>query len=166
LLTLDRALNNVQFVQSTIETPLGHKYNGLKSEGEVSAVIVLRGGSAFETGLKRIIPDCRTGRMLIQSNMRTGEPELHFLKLPDDIKRHESVLLLDAQMSSGGSALMAVQVLLDHGVPQERIVLVTCSAGKMGLHRLTRVFPKITVVVCSVVADIEERWVEKRYFRC
>jgi len=104
--------------------------------------------------------------MLIQSNIRTGEPELHFLKLPDDIKHHESVLLLDAQMSSGGSALMAVQVLLDHGVPQEKIVLVTYSAGKVGLHRLTMVFPDIAVVVCNVVADVEERWVERRYFRC
>jgi uridine kinase len=159
-------LNNVQFIEAKIETPLGHGYRGLESKGEVSAVVVLRGGSAFEAGLRRIIPDCKTGRMLIQSNMRTGEPELHFLKLPTDIRNHESVLLLDAQMSSGGSALMAVQVLLDHGVPQDRIVLVTYSAGKMGLHRLTMVFPDIAVVVCNVVADVEDRWVEKRYFRC
>ncbi len=86
--------------------------------------------------------------------------------LPDDIAQHEAVLLLDAQMSSGGSALMAVQVLVDHGVKAERIVLVTYSAGRMGLHRLAKVFPGITVVVGQVVRDIEERWVEKRYFGC
>lgn len=61
---------------------------------------------------------------------------------------------------------MAVQVLVDHGVSQDRIVFATYSAGRMGLHRLTKVFPEITVVVCNVVQDIEERWVEKRYFRC
>jgi uridine kinase len=132
----------------------------------VSAVVLLRGGAALESGLKRVIPDCRAGRVLIQSNIRTGEPELHYLKLPQDISKQESVLLLDAQMSSGGSALMAVQVLVDHGVKQERIVLATYSAGRMGLHRLTQVFPKITVVVCNLVEDIEDRWIEKRYFRC
>ncbi len=132
----------------------------------MSAVIVLRGGAALEAGLHRCITDCKTGRVLIQSNIRTGEPELHYLALPDDIARHEAVLLLDAQMSSGGSALMAVQVLVDHGVRADRIVLVTYSAGRMGLHRLTKVFPDITVVVGHVVQDIEERWVEKRYFRC
>lgn len=132
----------------------------------MSAVAILRGGAAFETALKRVIPDCKTGRMLIQSNVRTGEPELHYLKLPADIATHESVLLMDAQMSSGGSALMAVQVLLDHGVEQDRIVLVTYTAGRMGLHRLTMVFPEIEVVLCSMVPDIEQRWVEKRYFRC
>lgn len=129
-------------------------------------MIVLRGGSAFEPALHKTIPDCRTGRLLIQSAYSTGEPELHYLRLPDDIAEHESVLLLDTQMASGGAALMAVQVLVDHGVKLDRIVLATYSAGKMGLHRLTTVFPEITVVVCNILADTEKRWVERRYFRC
>lgn len=79
---------------------------------------------------------------------------------------HDSVLLLDPQMSSGGAALMSVQVLIDHGVPEENIVFVTYFAGKLGLNRLTKVFPKVKVVVCEIVADYEERWIEKRYFRC
>ena len=97
--------------------------------------------------MRRVIPDGRTGRILIQSSNLTGEPELHYLKLPSDISKHESVLLLDAQMSSGGSAIMAVQVLVDHGVAEDRIVLATYSAGRMGLHRLTVAFPDITVVL-------------------
>lgn len=129
-------------------------------------MIVLRGGSAFEPALRKTIPDCRTGRMLIQSDYSTGEPELHYLRLPDDIARHESVLLLDTQMATGGSALMAVQVLVDHGVQQERIVLATYAAGKVGIHRLTSVFPDITVVVCNMLDYQQQRWVEQRYFRC
>ncbi|KAK0701630.1 uridine kinase family-domain-containing protein [Lasiosphaeria miniovina] len=165
-LLVEQALNNVTFASSTIVTPQGYKYAGLKSRGEVSAIILLRGGAALEAGLRRVINDCKTGRILIQSNVRTGEPELHYLALPQDINQHESVLLLDAQMSGGGSALMAVQVLVDHGVDPGRIVLATYSAGRMGLHRLTKVFPDITVVVGNLVQDVEDRWVEKRYFRC
>ncbi len=159
-------MNNISFKTNIVETSTGAKYNGLQIAGEISAVVILRAGSAFETGLKRVIPDCKTGRILIQSNIRTGEPELHFLKLPDGINTHESVLLLDPQMSSGGAALMAVQVLVDHGVPQENIVFVTYFAGKMGLNRLTKVFPEVRVLVCMIVADYEERWIEKRYFGC
>jgi uridine kinase len=160
------AINNIEFNSKTVETSTGNHYKGLQAAGEITAVVILRAGSTFETGLKRVIPDCRTGRVLIQSNVRTGEPELHYLKLPNDISTHNSVLLLDPQMSSGGAALMAVQVLVDHGVPQERIVFVTYFAGKMGLNRLTKVFPKLKVVVCTIVADYEERWIEKRYFGC
>lgn len=159
-------MNNVRFTSATVHTPAGYNYHGLSPDGEVSAVVLLRGGAALETGLKRVIPDCKSGRVLIQSSIQTGEPELHYSRLPKDIEKHESVLLLDAQMSSGGSALMAVQVLIDHGVAQDRIVLATYSAGRMGLHRLTSVFPDMTVVVCNMVPDIEDRWVEKRYFGC
>lgn len=98
--------------------------------------------------------------------MRTGEPELHYLKLPENIETHDSVLILDPQMSSGGAALMAVQVLRDHGVDEERIVFVTYFAGRLALNRLTKVFPGVKVVVCTIVADFEERWIEKRYFGC
>lgn len=159
-------MNNVQLQNLSISTSQGHSYHGLAAKGEVSAVIVLRGGSAFENALKRTIPDCRTGRLLIQSSYRTGEPELHYLRLPEDIHSHESVLLLDTQMASGGAALMAVQVLVDHGVALNRIVLATYSAGRVGLHRLMTVFPEIKVVLVNILTDQEQRWVERRYFRC
>ena len=149
-----------------MQTPQGKFYSGLRKAGPVSAVVILRAGSCFEIGLKRAIPDCVTGRLLIQTNYRTGEPELHYQKLPSNISSHDSVILLDPQMSSGGAALMAVKVLVDHGVPEEKIVFVTYFAGKMGMNRLLRVFPNMKVVVCKVVEDYEERWIEQKYFGC
>ena len=165
-LLVERALDCHNFKQAIVGTASGKQYYGLKSAGTVSAVVVMRGGSCLETGLKRTIPDCRTGKILIQSNYRTGEPELHYLKLFTDISDHETVLLLDSQMSSGGSALMAVKVLVDHGVHEKRIVFVTCLAGKRGVKRLMSVFPDIKVVAANVVEDHEKRWVEERYFGC
>lgn len=167
-LLVERATECMSFDSVNIDTPAphSHEYAGLRVTGEVSAVVILRGGSILETGLKRVIPDCRTGRMLIQTSFRTGEPELHYYKLAEDISTHDRVLLLDPQMSSGGAALMAVRVLLDHGVEEQKIVFVTYMAGKMGLNRLMTVFPKIKVVACRVVDDLEERWVEDRYLGC
>lgn len=159
-------MENVQFEATTVTTSQGSSYRGLKPSGEVSAVVILRAGSCLETGLKRVIPDCRTGRLLIQTNDRTGEPELHYLKLPADIRSHDNVLLLDTQMSSGGAALMAVKVLVDHGVPGKNIVFVTYFAGKMGVNRLLKVFPDVKVVVCRIVEDLQQRWIERRYFGC
>ncbi|KAL8944322.1 MAG: hypothetical protein Q9216_000507 [Gyalolechia sp. 2 TL-2023] len=165
-LLVERSLDNLRFSTKTVETPQGRHYQGLEFKGDISAVVILRGGSCLETGLKRVIPDCKTGRLLVQTNYRTGEPELHYSHLPEDISSHSSVLLLDPQMSSGGAALMTVRVLVDHGVEASRIVFVTYSAGKMGLNRLLKVFPNVRVVVCTIVEDYHERWVEKRYFGC
>ncbi len=166
-LLIEKALDCHNYVTRKVTTPSDTKYSGLKSAGTISAVAILRGGSCMETGLKRTLPDCQTGRLLIQSNVRTGEPELHYLKLFPDIAEHETVMLLDPQMSSGGAALMAVKILVDHGVAEARIVFVTCLAGRRGLKRLMTVFPKIKVVVVSIVEDHgEKRWVEERYFGC
>ncbi|KAI9751583.1 MAG: Uridine kinase [Lichina confinis] len=164
---VERALSEyAHFVTAEVETPQGNSYTGLSPSGQISAVVILRGGSALETGLKRVIPDCRTGRLLIQSSFRTGEPELHYQLLPSDIRSHDLVLLLDTQMSSGGAALMAVRVLIDHGVDEDHIVFVTYFAGKIGLNRLCKVFPRVHVVVGRIVDDNEDRWVERRYFGC
>jgi len=167
VMLVEKATEPLFYKSSVVQTPLnGHSYNGLALDGEISAVVILRGGSILETGLKRVIPDCSTGRMLIQTNFRTGEPELHYYKLSPSISSHSGVLLLDPQMSSGGAALMAVKVLLDHGVQEDRIVFVTCTAGTQGLRRLMSVFPNIKVVVCRIVDDMEKRWLEGRYLGC
>ena len=163
---IEKALDCHSYLPKKVMTPHNTTYNGVQSAGKVSAVVVLRGGSAMETGLKRTIPDCLTGRMLIQSNLRTGEPELHYLKLFPDIDEHETVMLLDPQMSSGGSALMAVKILVDHGVAEKKIVFVTCLAGRRGIKRLMSVFPEISVVAANMVDDYEKRWMEEKYYGC
>lgn len=151
------------YVPTSVETPQGNHYLGLTPKGVVSAVAILRGGSCLETALKRTIPDCITGRLLIQTK-ENDEPELHYLKLASRLEEHGAVMLLDPQMSSGGAALMAVRVLIDHGVDEKKIVFVTCAAGEMGLKRLTAVYPQITVVVGRIEEEGEPRWMERRYF--
>ncbi|KAJ4352346.1 Uridine kinase [Didymosphaeria variabile] len=165
-LLIETAVDFLPFTPAQIQTPQGYLYMGLHKSKEISAVIVLRGGSAFETGLRRTIPDCRTGRILIQTNYRTGEPELHYRALPSNISEHGLVLVLDPQMSSGGAALMAVKVLVDHGVPNDKIVFVTYMAGRIGVNRVLRVFPGVRCVVARMGDEREERWVETKYLGC
>lgn len=165
-LLIEQSIQCMHFETAEVITPHDNPYLGLKRVGEISAVVILRGGSALETGLRRVIPDCRTGRILIQTNYRTGEPELHYRALPKNIQDHERILLLDPQMSSGGAALMAVRILVDHGVPEEKIVFVTYMAGRVGVGRLMQVYPEMRVVVGRLTDDYEDRWVEKRYLGC
>lgn len=45
---------------------------------------------------------------------------------------------------------MAIRILLDHGVPQERITFITILASSRGLQALGRVFPRVKVIVASL----------------
>ncbi|KAF2672113.1 uridine-cytidine kinase-like protein-like 1 [Microthyrium microscopicum] len=164
-LLVEKAVAGVPGSKVDVVTPQGTEYAGYGMP-RVSAVTILRGGSVLETGLKRVIPDCQIGRLLIQTNYRTAEPELHYCRLAESVGEDGAVLLLDAQASSGGAAVMAVQVLVDHGVKEERIVFVALTAGRIGIGRLVSGFPRVKVVVARLVEDDEERWLENKYLGC
>ena len=58
-------------------------------------------------------------------------PQLHYLRLPKDIKDHY-VMVLDATVATGAAAIMAIRVLLDHEVPPENILLLSLVMGESG----------------------------------
>jgi len=49
--------------------------------------------------LCEVYKDALIGKILIQTNESTGEPELHYLRLPKDIKNN-IVLLMDATLAT------------------------------------------------------------------
>lgn len=81
------------------------------------------------------------------------------------LKRREdaaksTVLILDSQIGTAAAALMAVRILLDHGVPEENIILVVVLLSRAGgIHHLCKVFPKIKVLTSAVDDGLKELWI-------
>ncbi|VDP23901.1 unnamed protein product [Echinostoma caproni] len=71
-----------------METPQGIPYRGrqLAAGTQVCGVSILRAGEALEPALCAVCKDVRLGKILIQTNPDTCEPELHYIRLPSDIK--------------------------------------------------------------------------------
>ena len=111
-----------------------------------------------------MIQDIPIGSLLIQSEDSTGEPLLLHLMLPTCIRqRHLAarsfVFLLDAQIGTGAAAFMAIRVLLDHGVPQEKIIFVTfVVAASGGVRVLRRAFPGVRIVCGALDPLLRESW--------
>lgn len=58
---------------------------------------------------------------------------------------------------------MAIRILLDHGVPQNHIVLVTMLvAAGGGICVLRKAFPQVNYVCGSVDGEMQERRVQGR----
>jgi len=90
-------------------------------------VSILRSGQCFEKGLRRVIRDAILGSLLIQQDDESGEPLLFHTKLPDRLKKRSTarethVLLFDSQIGTAAASLMAIRVLLDHGVKEDQYV--------------------------------------------
>ncbi|GAA5987014.1 hypothetical protein JCM10908_000992 [Rhodotorula pacifica] len=148
-LLVEEGLNHLPVVEKTVTTPTGLDYNGVSFEGRICGVSIMRAGEAMEAGLRECCRAVRIGKILIQRDEETAQAKLFYAKLPDDIQSRYC-LLLDPMLATGGSAIKAVEVLIDHGVPQERIIflnLVSCPEGLKAMHTA---YPQVKVVTAWV----------------
>ena len=65
---------------------------------------------------------------------------------------------MDATIATGAAALMAVRVLLDHGVLEENIVFVTIIATPLGLNTLSYAFPRVKIIVSEVDPTVNSQF--------
>ncbi|XP_041357149.1 uridine-cytidine kinase-like 1 [Gigantopelta aegis] len=144
----------------TVKLESGHNppYAGKRLAAvKLSGVSILRAGETMEQALCEVYKEVNIGKILIQTNFDTGEPELHYLRLPKDIKDHY-IMLLDATVATGAAAMMAIRVLLDHDVPEENITLCSLLMAKSGVYSVAYAFPKVKIVTTAVDNVVNEKF--------
>lgn len=153
-LLFEFALSFLPHTDHIVDTPQGTQYHGRKFRGNgLCGVSILRAGETMESALFSVTRDIRLGKILIQTNSSTGEPELHYLRLPRKIK-DDHVILMDATVATGAAAMMAIRVLLDHDVEEENILLVTLLMAESGIHSVAYAFPKVKIVTTLVDKEL------------
>ncbi|XP_010809885.1 uridine-cytidine kinase-like 1 isoform X1 [Bos indicus] len=149
-LLIEHALSFLPFQDCVVQTPQGQDYAGKCYAGkQITGVSILRAGETMEPALRAVCKDVRIGTILIQTNQQTGEPELHYLRLPKDIS-DDHVILMDCTVSTGAAAMMAVRVLLDHDVPEDKIFLLSLLMAEMGVHSVAYAFPRVRIITTAV----------------
>uniref|UniRef100_A0A8B9F6K5 Uridine-cytidine kinase n=1 Tax=Amazona collaria TaxID=241587 RepID=A0A8B9F6K5_9PSIT len=157
-LLIEHALSFLPLKSVTVETPQGTTYEGKRFHRQrITGVSILRAGETMEQALTAVCKDIRLGKILIQTNHDTGEPELHYLRLPKEISE-DYVILMDSTVSTGAAAMMAVRVLLDHDVQEDRIFLLSLLMAEMGVHSVAYAFPRVHIITTAVDKRINEEF--------
>jgi len=157
-LVIEYSLSLLPFESVSVSTPQGLQYEGRRcTEKKICGVSILRAGETMEQALSDVCKDIRIGKILIQTNWESGEPELYYLRLPKDIKDYQ-VILMDATVATGAAAMMAIRVLLDHDVPEENINLVSLLMAESGVHTIAYAFPGVKIVTSAVDPEINDRF--------
>lgn len=81
-LLIEESLSMMPFEPFEIETPTGHAYQGTRTTSEINGVSIVRAGIALENALHDVCKDAKIGKILIQTDLRTGEPSVIFFLLP------------------------------------------------------------------------------------
>ena len=80
----------------------------------------------------------------------TKQPKMMYAKLPSDIAGRP-VLLLDPMLATGGSAVMAIRVLVEqHGCRPDSIIFVNIVCCQEGLDAIAKAFPAVRVVTGAI----------------
>merc|ERR1712126_5025 len=157
-LVIEYSLSLLPFESVSVSTPQGLHYQGRRcTEKKICGVSILRAGETMEQALSDVCKDIRIGKILIQTNWESGEPELYYLRLPKDIKDYQ-VILMDATVATGAAAMMAIRVLLDHDVPEENINLVSLLMAESGVHTIAYAFPGVKIITTAVDPEINDRF--------
>ncbi|XP_059836608.1 uridine-cytidine kinase-like 1 isoform X2 [Hypanus sabinus] len=155
-LLIEHALSLLPFKTCTVQTLQGEDYEGRRYDGtRITGVSILRAGETMEPALRAVCKDVRVGKILIQTNHTTGEPELHYLRLPKDISE-DHVILMDCTVSTGAAALMAIRVLLDHDVQEDKIFLISLLMAEMGVHSVAYAFPQVKIITTAVDKKVND----------
>ncbi|KAJ3755881.1 uracil phosphoribosyltransferase-domain-containing protein [Lentinula raphanica] len=155
-LLVEEGLNHLPVVQKTVTTPTGSTYVGVGFEGKICGVSILRAGEAMEAGLREVCRSVRIGKILIQRDEETTQPKLFYSKFPSDIAKRY-VLLLDPMLATGGSAMKAVDVLMEHGVPEDRIIFINLISSPEGLKTFSEKFPRLKVITGWIDEGLNEK---------
>jgi len=155
-LLVEEGLNHLPVEEQTVTTPVGQSYVGVKFQGKICGVSIMRAGESMEQGLRDCCRSVRIGKILIQRDEETSKPKLFYEKLPTDISQRW-VLLLDPMLATGGSALMAVDVLKAKGVPENHILFLNLIASPEGVGNFAKVVPNVRVVTAFVDQGLNEK---------
>ncbi|GAM27797.1 hypothetical protein SAMD00019534_109730, partial [Acytostelium subglobosum LB1] len=153
MMIIEEALTLLPSREKTVTTPTNVEYQGYQPDYTLCALSVLRAGSCMEQPLRSICKGIKTGKVLIQSD-GNKQPHLFYERLPDLTDSH--VLVLDPTIASGASSQMAIRVLLDHGIPEDRIIFVTVLASLRGVMTLNYCFPDLKIVTSAIDNDLSE----------
>ena len=116
----------------------------------------MRAGEAMEQGLRDCCRSVRIGKILIQRDEETCRPKLFYDKLPEDIA-NRYVLLLDPMFATGGSAMMAVEVLIGRGVPEDRILFLNLIASPEGIATFVEKYNKVRIVTAFIDKGLDAK---------
>lgn len=159
-LVVEAGLGHLPFRERIVTTPTGQLYVGVEFAKRICGVSIIRSGESMENALRACCKGIKIGKILVHrtgDRLFPGEKELIYERLPADIAERY-VLLMDPILGTGASAARSVQVLLEKGVNESKILFLTLIAAPEGIHRLCRQYPAMKLITSEIDEGVDEQY--------
>lgn len=138
-----------------IQTPLAPTA-GYSFKNNIILVPILRSGMALLHPFMVFFPTAHIGCIGLKRDEVTAIPSLYYKNLPK-IENNDDVIMLDPMIATGGSALCALKILIDHGIKEEKILFAAVIAAEEGLNRIKKEFPKVRIFIPLINKELNAK---------
>lgn len=131
-----------------IETPIMKTTQKQLSGKKAVVVPILRAGLGMVDGILDLIPAARVGHVGLYRDEKTMEPVEYFVKMPKNLEdRHTYVV--DPMLATGGSAIAAIDSVIEQGAKPELIKFLCVVAAPEGVQSLREAHPEVEIYAAA-----------------
>ncbi|KIP09222.1 hypothetical protein PHLGIDRAFT_87113 [Phlebiopsis gigantea 11061_1 CR5-6] len=134
------------------QTPIG-PFTGSAIKPKLALAPVLRAGLGMTDALLTLFPAASVYHLGIYREKVSLQPVEYYSKLPPN-PQFDQLLLLDPLIATGGTAVAALNMLLEWGIPVTRIKLLCVLASQAGLAHVQQECPGIEIWAAGVDPDL------------
>ena len=136
-----------------IQTPL-ESARGFQLEREIVLVPVLRAGLGMLDSILQLIPHALVGFIGLKREETTLRAVFYHKSFPKNLGRFE-VILIDPMLATGGSAVAALDLLVEQSA--KHIRLVNLVAAPEGIRRVRKNYPRVPIFTAAVDRQLNEK---------
>src|SRR5260221_3637454 len=136
-----------------VETPLAGT-SGYHLEREVVLVPVLRAGLGMLDSILQLIPHAHVGFIGLKREETTLRAIFYHKSLPKNLGRFETILI-DPMLATGGSSVAAIDLLLEQGATNIR--LVNLVAAPEGVHMVRKHHPRVPIFTAALDQKLNDQ---------
>ncbi len=138
-----------------IESPLGKTTQKALAGKKVVIAPILRAGLGMVDGILDLIPAARVGHVGLYRDEETMEPVEYFVKMPNNIEdRH--MYVVDPMLATGGSAIAAIDSVIERGAKPENIKFICIVAAPEGVKALNEAHPEVQIFTAALDEKLDE----------
>jgi uracil phosphoribosyltransferase len=136
-----------------VQTPL-ESTRGFQLEREIVLVPVLRAGLGMLDSILQLIPHALVGFIGLKREETTLRAQFYHKSFPKNLSRFE-IILIDPMLATGGSAVAALDLLVEQGA--KHIRLVNLVAAPEGIRRVRESYPRVPVFTAAVDRQLNQK---------
>jgi uracil phosphoribosyltransferase len=149
------ALSDIKPKEIRIETPVAPTIGYVLPE--IVIVPILRAGLGMANGVQDLLPEATQGHIGMYRDSKTKKPIEYLCKLPE--VQDQLFLVVDPMLATGGTAIAALEKLIEHGVKKENIRLLCIVTSPEGIDAFYKAHPNISIYTTA----FDEKLNDKKY---